>query len=259
MKITKEMRDFLYGRKFDQGFKFDFRKAGRYNYSRFDGIFEFAKGKNVVHLGACSHLPLIEYERAHKYWLHDKLNANCAKVVGIDIDKQAVKYCNEHGVDNIYHADMLSDKKEDIERTKNFLKIEGGKKFDYIIAGEIVEHVDNPVLFLKSISEKYRDCIERIIITVPNAFYYDIVKFAKGGYERINTDHRYWFSPYTILKVAVNAGLEPEEMFLTNSPRLIGKNKVGRKETLIRLLKLRPLRFGKNNLLYNDIIVVAKL
>lgn len=34
--------------------------------------------------------------------------------------------------------------------------------------------------------------------------------------EQINTDHRYWFSPHTIAKVMVRAGIRPEEVLFVD-------------------------------------------
>ncbi|GHV66149.1 hypothetical protein AGMMS49928_00120 [Spirochaetia bacterium] len=44
------------------------------------------------------------------------------------------------------------------------------EKFDYAILGEVVEHVNDPVFFLKNIKENLKDGVEKIIITVPYAF-----------------------------------------------------------------------------------------
>ena len=38
--------------------------------------------------------------------------------------------------------------------------------------------------------------------------------------ELINSDHRYWFSPYTIAKVMLQAGMELDEIFFANRIRL---------------------------------------
>jgi hypothetical protein len=85
------------------------------------------------------------------------------------------------------------------------------KQWDYIVAGEVLEHIDDPVMFLKSIREKYGACTERIIITVPNALSYTNFRFALRNIEMINSDHRFWFTPFTLMKVATEAGIEVED------------------------------------------------
>jgi hypothetical protein len=88
------------------------------------------------------------------------------------------------------------------------------KKWDYIVAGEVLEHIDDPVMFLKAIREKYGACTERIIITVPNALSYTNFRFALRNIEMINSDHRFWFTPFTLLKVATQAGIVVEDFDL---------------------------------------------
>ncbi|MBE9547614.1 MAG: hypothetical protein IMF10_09025 [Proteobacteria bacterium] len=74
-----------------------------------------------------------------------------------------------------------------------------------------MEHVDNPVLFLDSIKRKYSKHIDKLIITVPNAFKIENFIFIKNdNIEMINSDHRYWFTPYTLGKVVTRACLKIE-------------------------------------------------
>ena len=83
--------------------------------------------------------------------------------------------------------------------------------------GEIVEHLNDPVSFLKTLKEKFKDKVDRIVVTCPNAmFYKNIIDFAQKR-ERINTDHRYWFTPYTISKVMQCADIEVEEFSFATS------------------------------------------
>jgi hypothetical protein len=45
----------------------------------------------------------------------------------------------------------------------------GNDKFDYAVFGEVLEHIGNPVYFLKSFLSNYKENIGQVIITVPNA------------------------------------------------------------------------------------------
>lgn len=173
------------------------------------------EGKSCMHIGCCDHLPVIEAKVRQKTWLHGLLEEHCKDVLGIDINEKAVAYVNEMGfaASQVYCADVTApDFTDRIPR----------KTLDYVVLGEIVEHVDNPVLFLSGLREnmvKY-GFHGRYIITVPNAFammreesvYWD-------GVEKINSDHRYWFTPYTIAKVMTLAGIQPEELFFANDER----------------------------------------
>ncbi|MEX0741590.1 MAG: hypothetical protein WD079_02255, partial [Phycisphaeraceae bacterium] len=59
------------------------------------------------------------------------------------------------------------------------------------------------------------------------------------GCELINTDHRYWFTPYTLGKVAVEAGLMPREVRMC-------RNGIVKRRSIMknRLMRRRPLNRG---------------
>jgi hypothetical protein len=79
-----------------------------------------------------------------------------------------------------------------------------------MVMGEVLEHMDNPVTFLNIIHKKYAGNIDKLIITVPNAFGWPNFKNVFRHRECINTDHRYWFTPYTLGKIVVRAGMKIE-------------------------------------------------
>ena len=82
--------------------------------------------------------------------------------------------------------------------------------------GEIIEHLDNPVNFLKAFKEKYGNNVERFIITVPSIYNTHQFTNMMNYKEIINSDHRFWFTPYTISKVLASAGYKPEKITYAN-------------------------------------------
>ncbi|UYI80039.1 MAG: class I SAM-dependent methyltransferase [Fusobacterium varium] len=200
MKISKEVIEYLENKKFDDGYKFEIKKSF-YHYERIEKILELTKNKKILHLGCCDHIPLIKEKIIKKEWLHKELTENCKEVLGIDINEQALKYVkDEIGYSNILYLDITKDKDN-----KQILS----QKWDYIVLGEILEHTDNPVEFLKQIINNYGKVIEKMIITVPNIICNEKVKKMKDiSSEIINSDHRYWFTPFTILKIGINSGME---------------------------------------------------
>ena len=181
-------------------------------------------GGGVIHLGACDHKNLIDKKIRDNTWLHKLLTENSVQCIGFDINQESVAYCHAIGWDNIHFLDMISQYK------KVYKKISCIPKWDYLVAGEIVEHLDNPVEFLKLLNERYKNFIKKIIITVPNAFRINNVKFAIEGKEGINTDHRYWFTPYTICKVVHRAGFRIEELLYTGTRVVLINNQIYRLE-----------------------------
>jgi hypothetical protein len=67
-------------------------------------------------------------------------------------------------------------------------------------------------------AEAVQYVIDNIFITVPYAFGLRQMFSGIKKIEYNNSDHRYWFSPYTIAKVCIEAGIYPEELFFTGNP-----------------------------------------
>ena len=83
------------------------------------------------------------------------------------------------------------------------------QRFDYAIFGEVIEHIGNPVQFLENFLQNYGSSVSNVVITVPNSFRAGAFKSVLQQAEILNSDHRFSFTPYTIAKVAWDAGLEP--------------------------------------------------
>ena len=170
--------------------------------------------KKVIHVGCLDHLPRLESKINNDTWFHNHLTRSASECIGIDINKEGIEFVRlKFNVLNIYYGDIESEEK---------IQIISSKLWDYVVFGEVIEHVDNPVLFLKTFISKYKNNVEGIIITVPNAFRAGNIKSAFQNFETNNSDHRYWFSPYTIWKVAHQAGLKVEKIQMCQFSRTSG-------------------------------------
>jgi len=161
-----------------------------------------AEGKKVIHVGCVDHLPLIENKIANGTWMHKLLDDKATRCLGIDINSEGIDYIKKIGYNDSLAIDLIEDRP-----TKIILD----DHWDYLILGELMEHIDNPVLFLSQIREKYGHVIDKVLITVPNGLRWINFKRMLRNKEVINSDHRFWFTPYTLAKVCTNAGLEVEE------------------------------------------------
>lgn len=167
-------------------------------------IENICRGRKIVHLGCVDHLPLIENKIRNNTWLHSRLCASATRCFGIDISGEGIEYMKDIlGYDDTISADIT------IENINELLQ----NQWDYMVMGEILEHVDNPCDFLKTIEERYSKNIDRLIITVPNAFSWQNIAHTFHHEEFINTDHRYWFTPYTLGKVITQAGMKVDQFF----------------------------------------------
>ena len=104
--------------------------------------------------------------------------------------------------------------------------------------GEIVEHLDDPVHFLKVFKTKYGENVIRFIITVPTVYNKRQFTNMMNYREVINSDHRFWFTPYTISKVLVSAGYNPDKIIYANLQSLTTGDLIKRKIRKILGMKI---------------------
>jgi len=208
MKFDDDTLDYISGKKFSSGASIKISKRNETIYNRFQIIESLCKNKNIIHLGCVDHLPLINKKIEQNIWLHARLCKVAKKCLGIDINIEGIDYLKyKLGYKDVIYGDIANG---DISEIKE-------KYWDFLVMGEILEHVNNPCFFLQKIHEKYSNNIEKVIITVPNAFSWQNFNGILSHYELINTDHRYWFSPYTLAKIVYLSGMQVEEFYFCES------------------------------------------
>jgi 2-polyprenyl-3-methyl-5-hydroxy-6-metoxy-1,4-benzoquinol methylase len=160
---------------------------------RVDYILELCRGKKVLHLG-CSDYPFTKDRIGTSLFLHDKLLKISSKVVGLDLSKEGIEIMKNAGYCNIYLGN--------IENADIYDKL---GIFDIILAGEIIEHISNPGLFLDSIREFIKNNNTKLIITTVNSYclFRNIYHFTHLGKEYVHPDHVYYFS-FSTLKRLLN-------------------------------------------------------
>lgn len=228
MKFKKEVENYLSGSDFHNGLIVDFVNDSKHDilYARNDLLRDLCKNKKIIHFGCADHLPLIEVKIKHNMWLHKILTESSDLCIGVDINNEAIQFItNKLEYKNVFYCNILTDEFPEEINTNHF---------DYIILGEIIEHVDDPVLFLKNLKQKIAGKVKKIIITIPNAMYYENFVYSLKKQECINTDHRYWFTPFTISKVLNSAGFMMTEFYFV-SPALSRRNFIKN-----RFLKMFP-------------------
>src|SRR5438552_1464442 len=93
---------------------------------------ELSKGKNILHLGCIDHdIDTYKNKTGRASWLHEELSKTANIVIGVDILSEYDEEIKKQGYDIRYG------------NVEDFDGIEIDLKFDYIIAGEIIEHLYN--------------------------------------------------------------------------------------------------------------------
>lgn len=161
-------------------------------------------GKKVLHIGACDHISLIDSKVKTDSLIHNYLTSITSLCYGIDINEEAINLLKLYGIDNIFNLDI----------TRGILpNIIKNNDWDYLLLLDVLEHIPNPIFFLENVKQRLSKNSSKIIITVPNAFFIGNFFLTFLSKECINTDHYFWFTPYTLAKVCVKAGLNPLKFF----------------------------------------------
>jgi hypothetical protein len=245
MKFDKQILKYLNGESFQTSLTVDIEKTGYEIIPRETAITEIIKKSNVIHIGCSDHIQVINEKIETNTWLHKLITDNSKKCIGIDIDRESIDYIkNKLGYTNVFHGDILTDDFDELMQTK----------WDYVVFGEIMEHIDNPVNFLKVFKTRFGANVDRFIITVPSIYnkrqFGNMLKFK----EVINSDHRFWFTPYTISKIVAEAGYKPENITFSNLQKLTIPELIFRKLKRIVGIKVKyPFYY------FNTIIITGKI
>ena len=148
-------------------------------------------------------MPLIAEKIQLGVYLHQNLCGAASHCVGVDTNGEGIQLLRKMGFPEVY----LPEESPDAD-------------YDLCILADVIEHVGDPVSFLRS-TRRYR--FERLVVVTPNVFRW---RNCLPGGELINTDHRFWFSPYTLCKVLVDAGFEPEAVELCHGDHATWRGKL---------------------------------
>lgn len=160
-------------------------------------------GKKVLHLG-CTNYPYTDEAIEHDMLLHHQLEKVAKDLYGLDFDQRGIDILTANGSKNIYRADL--EKLDELELDETF---------DVIIAGEMIEHLNNPGLFLNGI-KRFMHTGSTLVLTTINAYcgmrvvWYGL-RGKRGRAELVHPDHVAYYS-YSTLKLLV----ERHEMHVSN-------------------------------------------
>jgi SAM-dependent methyltransferase len=164
---------------------------------RIDYLVGLAKGRRVIHVGfvdtGCRTM-----NQSADAWLHAHLNAVTHSLVGIDVDEIGVKDASAAGYES-YVADC---------RDPEALAALGIEPADIVIAGEIIEHLDDPGAFLAGLHALVKPGGE-LVVTTPNAYGLFNVLASLARREINHPDHVMMFTWRTLTNLAARHGWAP--------------------------------------------------
>jgi len=170
-------------------------------------LLDACRGRRVLHLG-CTDWPLTA-ERAEEGTLLQQslLKIDC-DLVGLDLDRNGVDYFNTHGLGPCVYGNIETTSLADV----------GGKPFEVVLAGEIIEHLENPGLFLRACRPLIAPGGVLIITTINAYCSFRILRYLLGR-EIVHEDHNYYFSPRVLEQMAARCGYRQRAFYFHGTGR----------------------------------------
>ena len=161
---------------------------------KLDWIVPLVRGRKVLDLGCVRHT-LDETKKTH--WLHGIIRAEASSVLGVDYLQDAVDKLHERGY-NVVCANVET--------------MELGDVFEVIVAGDLIEHLNNFGLFLERVrAHLAEDGIA--VITTPNPVnllrYISVLVRGEAG---ANPEHTCWFTEQVLRQLVARYDLEISEV-----------------------------------------------
>jgi SAM-dependent methyltransferase len=166
-------------------------RTGQLVYDRVTYLCQLVTGKSVLDIGVVEHTR----EAAESpSWLHGNLRRCAARCLGVDTLTEEVRHLNEKGYEVVV-ADI----------TKAALP----QKFDVIIGGEVLEHLESPGMFMENCAAMLHSG-GKLVITVPNPWYVNAIlkNVFRGSTFVESADHVAWYDASTLYELGQRHGLE---------------------------------------------------
>lgn len=138
---------------------------------------ELAAGRRVVHVGFAD-AGFRGMQERNQAWLHAHLARTAKELVGIDLDAEGVAEARRNGYE-AYVADCCDP--ADLRRLEL-------APADLVVAGEVIEHLDDPGSFLDGLHALVAPG-GKLVVTTPNAAGWLNPLAALVGYEINHPDH----------------------------------------------------------------------
>lgn len=160
-------------------------------------------GKKVLHLG-CTNYPYTKDSIDKKMLLHFEIAKAAKELYGFDFDRAGIDVLTKAGVEKLFRADL-----------ENLAEVPLDETFEVIVAGEMIEHLSNPGLFLRGI-KRFMNQETKLLITTINAYcgMRNIIYAlrGKGGKnEPVHPDHVAYYSFATLKLVIEREGIALEK------------------------------------------------
>lgn len=152
-------------------------------------IFARCKDKDVLDIGSVMHDPENYQSR---FWTFKGIALVAKTALGLDYVAEGVRFLNERGFKMV-----CADAQE----------FELDQTFDVIVAGDLIEHLENMQGFIECCKKHLRPG-GKLVISTPNPWYWRaVVKAAFTSEQATNYEHVCWFCPRTLRQLLARHGM----------------------------------------------------
>lgn len=173
-------------------------------------LVEYCAGRRVLHIG-CVDSGLEDERLKSGDLLHGELVRVCPLVIGWDNDSKGLERLTSAGFGDLHCLDIQTGgtvEKLDLMRSHV-------KQVEVVLCSEVLEHLDLPGYFLATMKVKMPlGHHPKWVFTVPNAFSRLHAEYARFARELVHSDHRCWYSPYTLKNLLVHRGFTVERLLM---------------------------------------------
>jgi SAM-dependent methyltransferase len=175
---------------------------------RVEYICAAAGSRRTLHIG-CTNWPYTQQSIDSGSLLHQRLGACTSSLVGLDPDASGASLLNGAGLGPVIVGDI-----EQVGRIADDPELRD--KFDVIVFGEVIEHLNNPGLALTGLKLLLRPGGVVVLTTINAYCAFRFLQFAtrgKGGtQEPVHPDHVAYYSPSTLSLLARRHGYTVKDL-----------------------------------------------
>lgn len=167
---------------------------------RLDFISNLCIGKNVLDVGCLDETALVKLDTQH--WLHGRIARVARQVVGIDSSSsipEGVGVATSES-SRIFRGDAINIDISGLEISPVHI----------VVAGEFIEHLENPLSFLKGIKQKLPGV--EFVLSTPNGCSFSNFMMGLIGRESQHPDHLCNFTYKTLNTLCLRAGIAEWEI-----------------------------------------------
>lgn len=163
--------------------------------NRLKYVSNLCTNKRVLDIG-CYDETAVDTKKETNYWLHGSISQKAESVIGIDSSELIEGEIKTGSNSTIIRLDLN-------EIDNNFVK---KYPIDIIIAGELIEHIENVQSFIKNLKLLYPR--SKLVLTTPNSTSLTNILLALVNRESNHRDHLHIFSYKTLNTICLKAGIQ---------------------------------------------------